>query len=138
MIVKRMLPSGCGLGSVPAARPWYGRTVTTPNLCPSPLVTVRGQVRSTAWSVYDTPELLFAGAVRIRLRLVDRRPVIQIGDAAGDVVNELRHTPVLVEVEVLRFVRHLVIVAVATRGEEHDRDAVTRVHVVIAAAVDVL
>src|SRR5258705_1183121 len=61
--------------------------------------------------------------------------MVEIRDRLRDVIHELRHVRQLVVVDVLRLVRHLMVVAMIARREERDRDAVTRVHVMIAAAV---
>src|SRR5688572_1314976 len=118
----------------------YG-AVTTPNLDRVPCVTDVAEcavaIRRSG-AVSPAAALLPARACRVRLRLVHERTMIEITDAPRDVVNELRHTTELIVVEVLRLVRHLVVVAMPARGEEHDRNAVARVHVVIAAAIDVL
>src|SRR6476660_1794063 len=112
-----------------------------PNLGGAPIVTTDAPPRSHTAShraVYFTDTLLHARALGIRLRFVDHRSVIQVRDTDSNVVNELRRTTILIELQILRLVGHLVVVAMSTRREKHDWNAVARVHVVIAAAVDVL
>src|SRR5215207_1045130 len=82
--------------------------------------------------------LLDAAALRVRLRLVDRHAVVEVGDPERRVAHErghLGHAPVI---DVLRLVSHLMVVRMAARGEEHHRNAITGVLIVVAAAVDVL
>src|SRR5258705_379929 len=83
-------------------------------------------------------QLLHAVPVRVRLRLVHHHPMVQVRDRRRDVMHELRHVRELVGVDVLRLVRHLGVVAGVPRPEERDRNAVARIHVVIAAAVVLL
>ena len=60
-----------------------------------------------------------------------------IGHVHRQVGDEPGHPGVMRIVDVLRFVGHLVVVRVAAGGEEGDRDAITGILVVVAAAVDV-
>src|SRR5690242_14583975 len=64
--------------------------------------------------------------------------MVAVGDAKRYVTNERRDTRQMVVVDVLRLVGHLVVVAMPAGGEERDRDAVSRVLVVVAAAVVLL
>ena len=82
--------------------------------------------------------LLPAARLRIAGRMIDLRTMVEIRHVDAQVVHEvpdLRHVRI---VDVLRLVRHLVIVAVQTRRHEHDRNAVASIVEVVAAAVDVL
>ena len=81
--------------------------------------------------------LLLAHPLRIRLRLIDDDPVIQVGHVLGDVLDELVYVRHVGIVDVLRLIRDLVVIGVAAGREEGDRDAVAGVLVVVASAVDV-
>src|SRR5689334_10305730 len=102
------------------------------------MVRGRRRRRDAGGLAFTRPPSLPTGALRIGLRLVDDRPVVEVRDRERDVVDELRRAPVWAVAQVLRLVGHLVVVAVTARREEDDRDAVAGVHVVVAAAVDVL
>ena len=80
-----------------------------PNLERSPGVT--GERSRSAHRAVSHLALLLALAVRIRLRLVDDQPVIEVRDASRDVAHELRDARHVIVVDVLRLVGHLVVVA---------------------------
>src|SRR6267142_601198 len=82
--------------------------------------------------------LLHAIPMRIGLGFIHHHPMVQVRHRRRDVVHKLRHVRQLVVVDVLRLVRHLMVVAVIARREERDGNAVARVHVVIAPAVVLL
>src|SRR5215218_6409137 len=90
------------------------------------------------WTLPRSRRLLDAAALRIRLRLVDHDAVVEVGDPERRVAHERGHLGGAPVVDVLRLVRHLMVVRVAASGEEHHRDAVAGVLIVVAAAVDVL
>ena len=81
--------------------------------------------------------MLRARCSRSRTGLVERRPygapIVQLENDVADVIRDQR---VMRIVDVLRFVRPLVIVTVQSSEEECDRDALFRVINVIAAAID--
>ena len=56
--------------------------------------------------------LLAAGSVRVRLRVVDDDPVIQVGHVDGHVLHEVGHPRHVRVVDVLGLVTHLVVVPV--------------------------
>ncbi len=64
--------------------------------------------------------------------------MVEVRYRLGDPVHQPRHIPQLLVIDVLRLVGQLVVVLVAAGAEEDDRDTVTRVHPVIAAAIVVL
>src|SRR5437763_16477532 len=64
--------------------------------------------------------------------------MVEVRRTYRNVTHERCDTRELVVIDVLCFVGHLVVIAVATRREENNRDAVSRVLVVIAAAVVLL
>jgi len=64
--------------------------------------------------------------------------MIQVRHPPRDIVDELRHPSEVIIVEVFWLVGDLVVVPVSARGEEHDGNAVARIHVMVAATVDVL
>ena len=77
--------------------------------------------------------------VRIRLRLIDNHSMIEVRQARLAMsATKLATTRELRIVDVLRLIRQLVIVAVPGGREERDRNAIARVLVVIAPAIDPL
>src|SRR5215218_6848887 len=90
------------------------------------------------WTLARSRRLLDAAALRVRLRLIDRHAVVEVGDPERRVAHERGHLGHATVVDVLRLVGHLMVVRVAASGEEHHWDAVAGVLIVVAAAVDVL
>ena len=99
------------------------------NRCPKHPVSLRG-----GWSRI----LLLTAATRVRLRLIDHHAMVEVPDPIGNAVHELPDPLHAIVVDVLRLVGHLMVVRVTAGREEDDRNAVARIHVVIAAAIDVL
>ena len=64
--------------------------------------------------------------------------MVEVRHGCSDVEHELVHPCHVLVLDVLRLVRHLVIVGVATGGEEDHRYSIPRKVGVIASAVDVL
>src|SRR4051812_44915757 len=60
----------------------------------------------------------------VRLRLVDDDAVVEVRHALGNVAHEARHARQLLVIDVLRLVRHLVIVAVSAGRKERDGNAI--------------
>src|SRR6476469_5858751 len=63
------------------------------------------------------PTSLPARRVRVSLRDVDRRPMIQVGDSHGCIVHEARDARHIRIIDVLRLVGHLVIVEMLAARE---------------------
>ena len=82
--------------------------------------------------------LLTARERAIRLRLVYDDVVVEVAQLQRDVVDLLVDASHVTVLDVLRFIRHLMVVRVSTSGKEHDRNTISRVVRVIAAAIDVL
>src|SRR5437867_4332703 len=76
--------------------------------------------------------------MRIRLGLIDGNSMIHVRDVRRNVSDEIRDRSQMRVVNVLRLIRQLVVVAVTARREERNRNAVARVLVVVAAAIDLL
>src|SRR5258705_315154 len=132
-------PRGCAAtvtpgGSLPnvARKPRGGFTMA---------IRVRGLIPS--FSTSDRPEYpaissLHAVPTRIGFRLIHDDWMIEIRHRHRHVVHELGDVRQLVVVDVLRLVGHLMVVPVTAGREKRDRNAVARVHVMIAAAVVLL
>src|SRR5881394_45088 len=137
--MKGRVPRGCVATSTPGGS--LPRVARKPRGGFTMAIRVRGLMPS--FSTSDRPEYpaissLHAVAVRIGFRLVDYDSVIEIRHRYRHVVHELCDVGQLVVVDVLRFVGHLMVVPVTSGREKLDRNAVARVHVVIAAAVVLL
>ena len=63
--------------------------------------------------------------------------MIQVADTRCEIGDVLRYANHAIVVDILRLVGNLVVVSVPARREEDDRDAVTRVLLVVATAIDV-
>src|SRR4051812_7039485 len=76
--------------------------------------------------------------MRVRLRMINDNPMIEIGHMRGNIGNESGNPCKVSVVDVLRLIRELMIVDVTARAHERDRNSVSRILVVIAAAVVLL
>src|SRR5690348_4274093 len=90
--------------------------------------------RHDAQSKRRCHSLLNALTVRIWFALVDYQPMVEVRGANRDVAHQIGNPCQLIVIDVLRLVGDLVIVAVPSRREEHDRNSIPRVLVVVAAA----
>jgi len=82
--------------------------------------------------------LLNASGRGITYWMINLQPMVEVRNTHRDITDEIVYSHHVIVVDVLRLVRHLVIVRLLSGSEERYRNAVARIIVVVASAVDAL